>query len=265
MIKLKIPKNVMEGAEPFELPIKKTNKAVLLLHGLTGTPSEMQYLGERLHDEGFYVFAPLHPGHGTSIKDLNMTTWQEIYASVEKLYLKIRDNFDDVFVAGLSMGGLLILKLTMDYGNEIKGAASLSTPMKFAGWKPKVFLPIARFTGLKHIYPDLPKLEDDVADKEDVEETHVCYDRVSIKAAISIVKLMKIVKSKLPTITTPLLVMQSNLDTTVEFKSVDIIYDGVSSAIKKKVILTNSLHTITVDVEKDDVAKSVIDFFEARL
>ncbi len=237
----------------------------LLLHGLTGTPSEMLYLGEQLHDEGFHVFIPLHPGHGTNIKELNRTTWQDIYASVEKLYLEIRDNFDDVFVAGLSMGGVLALKLAMDYNGEIKGAASLSTPMQFAGWKPKVFLPLARFTGLKHIYPDLPKLEDDVADKEDMEDTHVCYDRVSIKAAISIVKLMKIVRSKLPKVTTPLIVMQSKLDTTVEFKSVDIIYNGVSSSIKKRVILENSLHTITVDVEKDKVAKSVIDFFEARL
>lgn len=253
----------MDGAEPFELSAKKSDKAVLLLHGLTGTPSEMRYLGERLNKAGYHIFAPLHPGHGTNIKDLNRTTWEEIYTSVEGLFKEIREQFKDLFVAGLSMGGLLTLKLAIDHGDDIKSAAALSTPMKFAEWKARILLPIASVTGLKHLIPDVPKTIEDVADKSG--DTHVCYDHDSVTATVSIVKLMKHVRLSLPAITIPLLVMQSRLDTVVDFKSVDIIYNGISSDIKEKVIVEKSLHTITVDVEKERVADRVVSFFGARM
>ncbi|MBN1572002.1 MAG: alpha/beta fold hydrolase [Deltaproteobacteria bacterium] len=262
MIKLKIPKNVMEGAEPFEHSAKGSKKAALLLHGLTGTPSEMRYLGERLNGEGYHVFAPLHPGHGTSIKELNRTRWEEIYESVEKIFKEIRGEFKDLFVAGLSMGGLLTLKLAIDYGDDIRGAASLSTPMRFAEWKARALLPVAAVTGLMYLIPDVPKTIQDVADKSG--DTHVCYDHDSVRATVSIVKLMKLVRSNLSKINTPLLIMQSKIDSVVAFESVDIIYNGVSSAIKERAIVEKSLHTITVDVEKEVVADAVVSFFNAR-
>ena len=262
-IKLNCPQNIMEGAGPFTLSARGSKKAALLLHGLTGTPSEMRYLGERLNKEGYHVFAPLHPGHGTSIKELNRTKWEEIYASVEDLFREIRSEFKDLFVAGLSMGGLLTLKLAIDYGDDIKGAAALSTPMKFGEWKARVLLPIAAATGLMYLMPDVPKAFQDVAEKR--KDTHVCYDHDSVRATVSIVKLMKLVRSSLSKIEIPLLIMQSRQDTVVAFESVDIIYNGVSSAVKERAIVEKSLHTITVDVEKEKVADSVVAFFNARV
>jgi carboxylesterase len=222
----------------------------------------MRYLGERLNKEGYHIFAPLHPGHGTSIKELNRIKWEEIYRSVEELFKDIRDEFKEVFVAGLSMGGLLTLKLAIDYGDDIKSAAALSTPMKFGEWKARILLPVAAVTGLKYLIPDVPKAFQDVADKR--EDTHVCYDHDSVTASVSIVKLMKLVRSNLHLISTPLLVMQSRQDTVVAFESVDIIYNGVSSKIKERSIVEKSLHTITVDVEKEVVADKVVSFFNAR-
>jgi carboxylesterase len=260
-IKLDCPEKIMEGAGPFQLPAKGSKKAALLLHGLTGTPSEMRYLGERLNEEGYHVFAPLHPGHGTSIKELNGIKWEEIYASVEKVFKEIRGGFEELFVAGLSMGGLLTLKLAVDYGGDIRGAAALSTPMKFGELKARVLLPVAAATGLMYLIPDVPKTFEDVADKRD---THVCYDHDSVRATVSLVKMMKSVKRDLSKIETPLLIMQSRQDTVVAFESVDIIYNGVSSKVKEKGIVEKSLHTITVDVEKEAVADRVVAFFNAR-
>ena len=36
-------------------------KGVLLVHGLTGTPSEMRFIGKQLHKMGFTVYAPTLP------------------------------------------------------------------------------------------------------------------------------------------------------------------------------------------------------------
>ena len=40
-----------------------SGKGVLLVHGLTGGPAEMQFIGQQLHKRGFTVYAPTLPRH----------------------------------------------------------------------------------------------------------------------------------------------------------------------------------------------------------
>ena len=101
---------IIEGAESFLLD-GKNNKAVLLLHGYTGAPSEMRPLGDYLHALGYTVSCVRLPGHGTSIKDLEATTATDWYGAAEAECLELLARFDSVYVAGLSMGGLLAMKL----------------------------------------------------------------------------------------------------------------------------------------------------------
>jgi carboxylesterase len=255
------PHHLLPGAEPFEL--SGTGKAVLLLHGLTGTPSEMRFLGEYLHRAGYHVRAPLLPGHGTDIKDLNKTTWRDWFGRAEIDFLTLSAHFEKVFIVGLSMGGLICLWLMANKFGRIQGGAALATPMRFSDWKVRYLLPAADVLGLKYLVPDLPKAVADVALPGG--RTHVCYDRDSVVAAASMIRFMKIVRHGLPRIDAPLLIMQSGRDTVVDPRSADIIYGEVSSSVKEKVLLTRSYHTITADVEKELVAKTVLEFFERQL
>src|SRR5207244_1692173 len=50
---------------------------VLLLHGLTGMPSEMRPVARYLTSLGYAVETPLLPGHGGSQRELLRTTWRE--------------------------------------------------------------------------------------------------------------------------------------------------------------------------------------------
>ena len=43
---------------------------VVLIHGFTGSPSEMHLFAEALNAEGYGVEVPLLVGHGTTLKDL---------------------------------------------------------------------------------------------------------------------------------------------------------------------------------------------------
>ncbi len=155
------PAPLMPGAEPFEL--SGATKAVLLLHGLTGTPSEMRFLGDYLNRAGYHVRAPLLPGHGTDIKDLNKTTWRDWFGRAEIDFLSLSAHFEKVFIAGVSMGGLIALWLMANKFGRIGGGAALATPMRFRDWKARCLLPVADVTGLKYLVPDLPKAIDDVA------------------------------------------------------------------------------------------------------
>jgi carboxylesterase len=255
------PPHLMPGAEPFELA--GTDKAVLLLHGLTGTPSEMRFLGEYLNRAGYHVRAPLLPGHGTDIKELNKTTWRDWFGRAEIDFLTLSAHFEKVFIAGMSMGGLVCLWLMANKFGRICGGAALATPMIFSDWKVRCLLPAADITGLKYLVPDLPKTVPDVSLPGG--RTHVCYDRDSVVAAASMIRFTRKVRHGLPRIDAPLLIMQSVNDTVVDPKSADIIYGEVSSSVKQRVMLEQSYHTITVDVEKELVAKTVLDFFERQL
>jgi carboxylesterase len=255
------PPRVMPGAEPFELAGK--DKAVLLLHGLTGSPSEMRFLGDHLHRAGYHVRAPLLPGHGTDIKDLNRTTWRDWFGRAEIDFLTLSAHFEKVFIAGMSMGGLVCLWLMANKFGRICGGAALATPMMFFDWKARFLLPVADVTGLKYLIPDLPKTIADVALPGG--RTHVCYDRDSVVAAASTIRFMRKVQHGLSRIDAPLLIMQSAKDSVVDPRSADIIYKGISSKVKEKVMLARSYHTITVDVEKELVAKTVLEFFEKQL
>ncbi|WP_244672777.1 alpha/beta fold hydrolase, partial [Xanthomonas sp. D-93] len=85
--------------------------AVLLIHGLTGTPSEMRLLGKSLNREGFSVYGVQLAGHCGDEDDLLATNWRDWYASVEAAAARVRPQVDRLFVAGLSMGAVLALRL----------------------------------------------------------------------------------------------------------------------------------------------------------
>ena len=104
---------VIKGAEEFLLE-GTNNKGVLLIHGYTGTPAEMRLLGDHLHQEGYTVLGVLLPGHGTKPENLNETKWQDWYAAAEEGFKRLEESCSEVMVAGLSMGGLLAIKVAAE-------------------------------------------------------------------------------------------------------------------------------------------------------
>ena len=65
---------ILPGAEPFLM--KGGSRGVLLIHGITGSPSEMKLLGEFLAEQGFSVLGVRLCGHGTSAGELKNTNWK---------------------------------------------------------------------------------------------------------------------------------------------------------------------------------------------
>ncbi|MCD6570826.1 MAG: alpha/beta fold hydrolase [Deltaproteobacteria bacterium] len=250
---------ILDGAEAFSF--SGGENVCLLIHGLTGTPSEMRFLGERLHEAGYSVNAPLLPGHGTIIEDLNQKTWHDWLGAASTELISLKQNYRRVYVAGISMGGLLTLSLLAMFGDKIQSGAVLSTPMRFKGWKAKYLLPVVARSPLPHLIKNVPKSTPDVKDTK--EDTHVCYEKDSIPAACSILELIRLVRKRsfLSKIERPLIILQSRFDPVVPLNSAHHIYKKISSQDKDMVILEESYHTITVDKEKVMVADKIIEFF----
>jgi carboxylesterase len=146
---------------PFELG--RGDDACLLLHGFTGSPWDMLPLGEALAARGFHVKAPRLPGHGTTPEAMLQAghhQWEE--AAQEALYA-LR-GFRRVFVAGLSMGALLGLRLAAHHPELVQGLVLIAPAARFKG--PKMaLLKSLRNTGLlERVKPWVYKSGTDLSD-----------------------------------------------------------------------------------------------------
>jgi carboxylesterase len=84
--------------------------ACLLLHGLSGAPSEVRPVGEALARAGFRAIGPLLPGHGTTPEDLETVTRGDMLDAAREALLSLR-GARRVYLCGLSMGALLAVHL----------------------------------------------------------------------------------------------------------------------------------------------------------
>lgn len=241
---------IMSGAESFFF--KGTNeKAVLLLHGYTGAPSEMRLLGEYLNSKGFTVKCVLLPGHGTTPEDLNETTTDDWYAEAERVCCELLSSHFKVMVAGLSMGGLLTIRIASQL--PIERAAILAAPIYLQDKRVPLF-PI-----LKYFIKYLPKQK---RNYHEAAKYNVAYDKMPTKPIGSILQMIKTAKAEyIPKIEIPCLIMQSKIEHTVAPKSAQYIYDNIKSKVKKLVWFEHCGHILTLDNEREKVFELVGEFF----
>lgn len=97
---------------PFLLtPTKSNGCGILLVHGFTASPREMEPLARLLTELGFTTMGVRLPGHGTSPEDLAIRYHEEWQQAVEEGYLLLQQHTQKIFGLGLSTGALLIITL----------------------------------------------------------------------------------------------------------------------------------------------------------
>lgn len=214
------------------------DSCVILIHGFTATTVEVRPLANELANAGYSVICPLLPGHNTTPEDLNKIKWQEWVSSVDYVLEKAFIDFDNVFIGGESMGGLVACYLAAHY-ESIKGVLLFS---------PALFVPklqLSKF--IRYFRPFMPK----AARKKDVVNTEKYpwkgYTVNPTSAANELYKLQKIVRTNLPKIVQPVLIIQGKNDNTITPESSNYIYEHISSKDKKLVIMENSGHCVLLD------------------
>lgn len=249
------------SAEPFDLD--GDDRGVVCVHGFTGTPYEMRYLGERLHTAGFTVRGVRLPGHGTSVAELDRTGWHDWAAAVDEAIDDLRRRCRAVAVVGQSMGGLLALHAAARR-DDLAAVATLAAPL----WLDGASAVAARWTapggplhGRVRVIPKLGGF--DVRDR-DARAANPGYRAVPAGALASLCELMRLVDDELPQVRTPVLVVHARRDHTAPVASAQRIAARVGSRPVRTRILDRSFHLITIDVERDAVAAEVTTFFDAH-
>ena len=243
-------KIVKKSPDPFYYQGEK-DTALLLIHGFTGSPAEMKLLGDFLNQKGYTVYAPLLSGHGKTPEEMAVTNKDDWYRSVIDAYWFLKEKgYEKIVAIGLSMGGILSLKLSLDKPliAVIPMAAPIFVHDKKIGW--------ARW--LKYIKTFQVKEK-----KEDhIQEYLVSYDKTPIACVESLYQLIKEVKVNLPNVSIPVQVMQGKKDETVVYESAGYIYDHVKSAVKEIKWYEKTSHIMTLDKEKEKIFEDIIRFLD---
>ncbi len=227
---------------------------VVLQHGFTGTPYEVRYLGERLAAAGFSVAAPLLPGHGTVVSDLDATSWQDWVDHVERAVDRMQARCGRVAIVGQSLGGLLALYVA-SRRPELCCVSSLAAPLWLEGLSGRV----ASWVGAGKLrIKAIPKIGgSDVLDPRSKAE-NPCYPAIPTKALGQLVEFMTVVDASLARIQQPTLVLHARQDHTAPVACALRIAEATRA--ERVRILPRSYHLIGVDVERDIVAAEVINF-----
>jgi carboxylesterase len=255
--------------------------AVLLVHGLTGTPAEMRHLALRLRKRGFSVMVPQLAGHCASLAELKRSRWQDWYGGIEAAFELLASQHRTVFVAGLSMGALLALELAARRGAAVAGLGLLSPTFFYDGWNmprfrrrllPLAFLPLLRSLlywretppyGIKcertraMVHAVLENRDAQAAEKVGIFKTPMVTVQQSSK-------LIRHVTGSLASVHSPLLVVHSIEDDMASVRNAHFVTERVSSADVETWLIDNTYHVLTLDRRKDDVAERLGDFFGQR-
>ena len=217
----------------------------LLIHGFSGSPPEMRPMGEYLAQQELTVLGVRLAGHGTTPEDMARTGWRDWIASAEEGLRKLQALCDPVFLAGLSMGGLIGLHLAAHH--PVAGVVAMSAPAYIADWRFR-FLPLVQ----PFVRWVTPGGESDLTDPE-AQNRFSAYNRLPTSALVSLRQLLRIVRQELPQVRMPVLIMQGKHDRTIPPDSAQIICDGLGTTDKEIVWWPNSGHAITIDSEQEAV------------
>ena len=234
---------------------------VLLLHGFTGTPECMDYLAQALNKEKFTVFAPVLAGHGTHYEHLEKTTWKDWYRTAEESFRTLKSRCKTVQVAGLSMGGLLAAHLGFHHKHNVASLGLLATPLFLDSFLIRGIFPAIWNTPLKRIYKYQQKYSSSINDPR-AARRYQTYEKIPVASVATLLDFQKVVRQELKHLNLPTIIIHSLLDETVPYGNLDYIKAILASDDIKTVQLKKSNHIITVDYEKDVVAKNLISFFK---
>jgi len=257
---------------------------VMLLHGLTGCPAELGYLAHWLRGRArYHVTCPRLVNHGQPMAVLARTTWREIYASAREAFLDARSAARvervPLVVGGLSLGAVLSLMLAAEFPEDVDGVACLAPTLFYDGWSVPWYhrlIPLVDYTPLKYFTyfrEDEPyglkdeSLRAKIAERyskvklgDSSDAARMGYAHFPVRLFCEMRRIISQCKRSLPQVTRPLLVVQAEQDDVTGPRNAQFIMDRVASPRRELVLLKQSYHLVSADLERSVVAERLQKF-----
>jgi carboxylesterase len=244
------------ATESFTLGPVDAGRAVLLLHGFTGSPWEVRPLGESLAARGFHVHAPRLPGHGLTPEELlhvNADDWKRAaFNAFDAL-----TGFSQVYVAGLSMGGLLSVLIAAE-----RQVSRIVLMAPVFGLRPVSGRLLKRMQGLPRTLFENRWVKKDGSDIEDLQaqRDNPVLSRYPVVRLFDLFALQDEAHRALPKVRSQVLIAAAEQDHVVQLERVRAAASSLSARL---VLLKRGYHILPRDTDRALLAAEVAEFLEA--
>ncbi len=254
----------------------KTRRAVLLFHGMTGSPYELKKYGQYLYGLGYDVYADCLPGHGDKVEEIYTVKYTDWLNFSFERFEYLNSKYDEVYVSGLCLGAVLAVAVAQKYPEQVKGIMAFSTTLFLDGWRLpwySIFLPIGLTTLLRfyYTYPEcdphgIKNLRTRNIVKKLLQKGDVGMNDFPMTCIYELFKLSRFVRNKkrMKKVIAPTLLIHSREDDLTAPRGSYLVYNSISSEDKQIIILENSYHMVLYDNEKEFVFETVGKFLDSH-
>ena len=258
--------------------IKENHRhAILLLHGLCGTPVELGSIPKVLKQMGYMVSSLELPGYSANLLTPNVSPkWEEWCDSVDAEVVRLKEAHETVSICGLSMGATLALSGAIRR-NDILAIVVLSPVLRYDGWAICWYAPLLKIPfllgfknwsykerepfGLRNV--EMRRRVAKALEKEGVAETGAAA--IPARQLNAAKQMMASVRKSLNQIHSDLLVIHAIDDETAAPRNAEKILNEVSSEVRKAIWLGDCYHVITFDNEREIVTNETVRFIQKSI
>jgi carboxylesterase len=230
---MQIAKSSSEEGIVLKVPVPRHQRGeVIIYHGLTGVPSEMNTLSSSLNDNDFEVIVPFLSGHQSieALAKTHLDTWltQVIAIAEQSARAKV-----PLILAGLSFGSLLAayaaIKLDGKLEGKIRALILLSPPVMLKNFSEELILNLASYLPnciLDHL-GTLPKQQ---RSKDSFAFERQGLKRHSVAASARLMKLRRLVMNDVEKIKVPVLLLHDPDDHLLSPRGTELLKAKFSSS-----------------------------------
>lgn len=240
----------MKVVAPKAFTLEGGKRAVLLLHGFTGSTKDVKRLGQYLQKRGYTCHAPMYRGHGVTPEELLQTSPADWWQDVVEGYNHLKNlGYKEIAVAGISLGGVFSLKVAEEF--PVKAVVSMCAPIK----RNSTDGLFDRLYNYAKIYKSF-----EGKSKEEILDELETLKKTNRDSFDGVHEMTEMTCGGLQLINSPTLVLQGLLDDDIYQESASFIHERVETDEKEIIWYKESGHIITVGKEKDKVCEDVYEF-----
>lgn len=254
---------IIVGAESFEIqpaPESHHHGAILALHGFGDTPQTVRYVAEALAARGWFVRAPLLPGHGRTVSEFAKTGAAEWVEAARAEYAQVKAEHSNTVLLGVSMGGALATILAAE-SPDLPALVLIAPYLAMPRWLAMlaVSAPVLGIGVRYMVGGGVRSITDPVE-----AERNLAYGAATPRLVAALRRIVVLAQAAEPKVRAPVLFIQSHRDNRIAPASAEAAFARLGSSDKQLVWVDQGAHIITVDVGHDIVISNVADWLDRR-